>query len=172
MPAKPISNDINCACGYNLRGLPINGNCPECGLPVLRRVRFRTAAASTPEGIHAREEQRRRLREAVADSPYRPEAFLLVLDVLQYAVRVIDQPGVHMTGQRFCELFCEYISKKFPTETRAIYHLASLGIDGSEDVGRIIFRMVETGRLNAAGTDSIDDFKNVFTLSNVYARTK
>jgi len=103
--------------------------------------------------MRAREEQRRCLRAAITGSPYRAEAFLLVLDVLQYAVRLEDQPGVHVTGHRFCELFCEYISKKFPTETRAIYYLASLGIDGSEDIGRIIFRMVETGRLNATATD-------------------
>jgi len=30
--------------------------------------------------------------------------------------------------------------------------------------------MVETGRLNATATDSIEDFKNVFTLGNVYAK--
>jgi len=33
--AESIANDVVCRkCGYNLRGLPQNGHCPECGTPI------------------------------------------------------------------------------------------------------------------------------------------
>lgn len=35
----PIEEDTNCVrCGYNLRGLDLNGQCPECGTAVMRSV--------------------------------------------------------------------------------------------------------------------------------------
>src|SRR3954467_12086294 len=36
-PAAPlVTGDTQCArCGYNLRSLPVNGRCSECGLPVV-----------------------------------------------------------------------------------------------------------------------------------------
>ncbi len=41
-PANPtvVGRGIACAgCGYSLEGLPIGGNCPECGMPVERSLR-------------------------------------------------------------------------------------------------------------------------------------
>lgn len=35
-----VEQDLPClVCGYNLRALPVLGNCPECGSPVLRSIR-------------------------------------------------------------------------------------------------------------------------------------
>ena len=36
---EPISSDLHClVCGYNLRGLTPDRNCPECGLHVQRTL--------------------------------------------------------------------------------------------------------------------------------------
>lgn len=40
-PLFTIMRSIGCAsCGYDLRGLPLSGRCPECGRPVLESVRI------------------------------------------------------------------------------------------------------------------------------------
>lgn len=39
-PPQFVSEDRRCGgCGYNLKGLPNSGNCPECGRPIARRRR-------------------------------------------------------------------------------------------------------------------------------------
>jgi hypothetical protein len=36
---QSISTDLPCECGYNLRGLLLNGKCPECGTDVIEALR-------------------------------------------------------------------------------------------------------------------------------------
>jgi acyl carrier protein len=46
MAAGVIAGDVAClACGYNLRGLPPFGNCPECGTPAAYEAQIRRALA-------------------------------------------------------------------------------------------------------------------------------
>lgn len=57
--APPIPDDVPCtACGYNLRGLPCVGRCPECGAgvaPSLGAHRARAAPLPPPDARWARQ---------------------------------------------------------------------------------------------------------------------
>lgn len=39
-----IDEDLICRCGYNLRGLPPSGKCPECGTPIHNAIATRQSA--------------------------------------------------------------------------------------------------------------------------------
>ncbi len=38
VPQPPADNGVCVRCGYNLRGVPADGNCPECGLGIARSL--------------------------------------------------------------------------------------------------------------------------------------
>ncbi|MEX0776194.1 MAG: hypothetical protein WD042_10845 [Phycisphaeraceae bacterium] len=47
-----LTQDVYCLkCDYNLRGLPLNGTCMECGTPVARSLHGRTLRASDPRWL-------------------------------------------------------------------------------------------------------------------------
>jgi serine/threonine protein kinase len=60
-PASPVQDGrVNClSCGYDLRELPRDQNCPECGTPIERTMRGNLLIFSTPEHL-------RKLRRGVS----------------------------------------------------------------------------------------------------------
>src|SRR5947207_9448973 len=103
--AAVIEVDLSCnACTYNLRSLPLDGRCPECGELVyhtaVRDVRFHADAVYT-----ARSERFRALAES---SGYPVDAFMVVQDVLQKALaahwRALFVPPATLCDEflRFC----------------------------------------------------------------------
>ncbi len=47
--SRSVSNDLPCnSCGYNLRGLPSGGRCPECGTEVARSLRGDLLSVAEP----------------------------------------------------------------------------------------------------------------------------
>ena len=48
-PTGTVINERQCVgCGYNLRGLPVGGRCPECGMPIASESRFDEPLAHSP----------------------------------------------------------------------------------------------------------------------------
>ena len=85
----PVRGDHQCIhCYYNLRGLTLDHNGPECGRPVLDSVRLvmRPPPPKTPAEAAALADMGARLRAAVKGSEYPVEAFSFVLGVFRYAM--------------------------------------------------------------------------------------
>ena len=166
--AHPILEDHECVhCYYNLRGLTLAHNCPECGRPVVESVRLVMTASppQTAEQAAAVADMGARLWRAVKGSGYPVEAFSFVIGALRYAFRARPD-GVD--ARDVCQAVREYAAVRLGGTSGAIARLAEWNIRRSEDVGRIIFRMVDTGRIQASPGDSPEQFEGLFTLEDLF----
>ena len=167
--AAPITTDAFChACRYNLRGLTLDARCPECGEPVTNSVRL-TVRLPSP-GDATQDEQRRQLIErlhaaaAIAGCP--GDAVMLVFLAMQYVARR-DGPR-NFRARTICAAVRDYARYAFGGEGGATLELASRAIHDSDDVGRIVFGMVQAQLYRAETGDSPDDFHGLFTLETLF----
>lgn len=92
------------------------------------------------------------------DRRYARDAYIFVSEALGYTVRKSGRQG-HVSGRELCRGLCEYALEQFGRLARTV--LASWGVRRSEDVGEIVFNMVEAGLLRKTDEDSRDDFVGV-----------
>jgi uncharacterized repeat protein (TIGR04138 family) len=169
----PIRDDHECIhCYYNLRGLTLDHNCPECGRPVLDSLRLviRPPAPRTREELAEFAERGAQLRAAIKGSEYPVEAFSFMLGAIRYAL-LRQGPGGGGAGAReICDAVRDYGRLRLNGESGAVRRLGEWKIHRSEDVGRIIFRMAETGRVRLSPGDTPEEFAGLFTLENLFDR--
>jgi uncharacterized repeat protein (TIGR04138 family) len=165
-----ITDDHECVhCGYNLRSLTFDHNCPECGRPVLESVRLvmKRMPPRTPQERKAWEDDAAQLRAAIKGSGYPPDAFVFVIGATRYAF-LTKAVGASITARDVCDAVRDYARLRLGGAHAATLRLSDWKIFRSEDVGRIIFRMVETGRLRASPEDSPEQFNGLFTLETLF----
>lgn len=157
--------DFPCAgCGYNLRGLPAQYDCPECGRPTPA-----AALRAAEEALVASGEATpgpATLDAVAARCGYDVAAVQLVLDA---AVTGIDDvrssnPYVtHLNAGQLVDFFLDRVREEFSgRESRCGAALNGWGVRGSEDVGRIVFALAEGGWLGKAEHDGEGDFDDLF----------
>jgi uncharacterized repeat protein (TIGR04138 family) len=89
------------------------------------------------------------------DRRYARDAYIFVSEALQYTVQKAGHAG-HVSGRALCEGLCEYALSQFGRLARTV--LKSWGIRQSEDVGEIVFNMVDSGLLRKTDEDRREDF--------------
>ncbi len=89
------------------------------------------------------------------DPRYARDAYVFVSEALQYTVEKMGRPG-HVTGQALCQGLCDYALDQFGRLARAV--LESWGVRRPEDVGEIVFNMVDVGLLRKTDEDRREDF--------------
>ena len=106
---------------------------------------------------HGQPEKRGRTPGAVLqrDRRYSRDAYVFVSEALQYTVEKLGRPG-HVTGQALCRGLCEYALDQFGRLARSV--LESWGLRRAEDIGEIVFNMVEVGLLRKTDEDRREDF--------------
>ncbi|MEP0844408.1 MAG: hypothetical protein HRF43_17045 [Phycisphaerae bacterium] len=75
----------------------------------------------------------------------------------------------HVTGQQLCFAIRDVALQRWGLMARAV--LARWNITRTEDIGAIVFALVNNGWLQKQPTDSIDDFKDVFSFDEAFDRT-
>ncbi len=102
-----------------------------------------------------------RIRET--EPRYRREAYGFVVAALGLTVqalpaeRLSDPERRHLSGRELLRGVVDLGRREFGLLAPLVFR--EWGIHGSEDVGRIVFRLVECGELSARPEDTLDDFR-------------
>lgn len=111
-----------------------------------------------------------KVRELCREHPeYRADAYFFVADAVRFTVdrarRGGDAPR-HVTGRELLDGFRELALGRFGPLTLDV--VLDWGLLRSEDVGAVVFRMVEHGLLGANEQDSPEDFADGFDFETAF----
>ena len=169
----PITADVPCVrCGYNLRTLDTGGKCPECGTDVIKSA---GALFRGDCGIKSKvlgELQEAYLSAVAVGHPYTAQAFKIVLLAYYDAARAIaflrNSPlpeEFHLDAEYVCRAILTWARRHFPAPGEAALIFNENGIRRSEDVGNIMFIMVDAGIVIRSPHDKPEDFAGLFVTA-------
>ncbi len=105
------------------------------------------------------------------DPRYRPEAYLFVLDALEFTTKMLQKTAKagkerHVGGRELTEGLRHFALQEFgPMSLRV---LASWGLNRTEDFGEIVFNLVESGKLRKTEEDSRRDFADGYDFQEAF----
>ncbi len=99
------------------------------------------------------------------DPRYKAEAYAFVRDGLDFTVRRLESPR-HISGQELLAGIRDFALEEFGPMSRTL--LAEWGITRTEDVGEVVFNMVETGLLGKTDEDRREDFADGFDFDQAF----
>ena len=106
------------------------------------------------------------------DPRYKREAYLFLRESLEYTQKIMGRPTSeevrHVTGRDLLEGIRRYSLEQFGPMVPTV--LGEWGIHNCEDVGEIVFNMVDASLLAKTDTDSRADFKGVYDFDEVFAK--
>jgi len=108
------------------------------------------------------------LQSILAHDPrYTAGAYTFVRDGLDYTVRRLEKPR-HVSGQELLEGIREFAIEEFGPMAKTI--LNGWGIERTEDIGEIVFNMIETGLLGKTESDSRADFADGYDFNEAFCK--
>ena len=108
---------------------------------------------------------------------YHRNAYLFVFSSLQYtqeklsrtAAHVLNEDEAHISGQELCQGFRELALQKFGLLTKTV--LYQWGVRSTEDIGRIVFELIERGEMRKTERDQLSDFFDVYDFEEALDRS-
>ena len=104
---------------------------------------------------------------AEASGRYRPAAFLFVLRSIEHCRRRLERAG-HVTGRELLESARQVAIEEYGPMAKSV--LNHWGVETTEDIGRIVFLMVENDLLSKTDEDRLDDFCDGFDFESEFVR--
>ncbi|UCC48177.1 MAG: hypothetical protein JSV41_12005 [Gemmatimonadota bacterium] len=98
---------------------------------------------------------------------YSDAAYLFVLSALQYAIDQLDEPR-HITGQELAEGCRDLAIERFGPMARTV--LEHWGIHSTDDMGAIVYALIDCHVLIKQDSDSREDFRDVFDFDEAFDR--
>lgn len=96
---------------------------------------------------------------------FHPRSYVFVLQALHSVIQSLDEPR-HITGRELTEGVRELAIGQYGPLARTV--LEHWGIHETEDVGRVVFAMVEQGILVKEDDDDPQDFENLFDFEEAF----
>ena len=106
------------------------------------------------------------------DPRYLPDAYYFIREALDFAVRMHKKPteGVlrHVSAAELLEGIRVYALQEYGPMTLTV--LQSWGLTCTEDIGEVVFNLVESGKLGRTENDRKEDFGGGYDFASVFAR--
>ncbi|OGH56115.1 MAG: hypothetical protein A3G34_12790 [Candidatus Lindowbacteria bacterium RIFCSPLOWO2_12_FULL_62_27] len=96
----------------------------------------------------------------------RPQALGFVLSALDTSLRGLRQRR-HISGQELCKAVRDLAAREYGLMVREV--LNAWGIDSTETIGRIVFALVDAGKMTKTDEDTLADFSNVFDFEEAFS---
>ena len=96
---------------------------------------------------------------------FHARSYIFVLQALHWVIQSLDAPR-HVTGQELAEGVRQLALERFGPMARTV--LEHWGIHDTDDVGRVVFAMVEQGILIKQDGDNPEDFADVFDFEEAF----
>ena len=96
---------------------------------------------------------------------FHARSYIFVLQSLHWVIQSLDTPR-HVTGKELAEGVRELALERFGPMARTV--LEHWGIHDTDDVGRVVFAMVEQGILIKQDGDQPEDFADVFDFEEAF----
>ena len=101
------------------------------------------------------------------DRRYSRDAYVFVSESLGYTVQKLGRKG-HVAGRELCEGLRDHALEQYGRLARVV--LESWGVRSSEDIGNLVFNMVEAGLLRKTEEDRREDFRGVLDFEEAFER--
>jgi uncharacterized repeat protein (TIGR04138 family) len=100
------------------------------------------------------------------DPRFRAEAFTFVLESLDFTIGRRGKGRKHVSGPELLEGFRDFAINTFGLLARAV--LSEWGITRTDDVGEIVFLMIEEDLLQKTADDRREDFCGVYDFADAF----
>src|SRR5689334_12152062 len=113
------------------------------------------------------------LDSIVASDPrYQSDAYVFLRDALDFTTKQQKKTkGAsvrHVAGPELLEGVRQYALREFGPMVMTV--LSYWGVHSCEDIGNMVFNLIEAGIFGKTEEDSIEDFKNVYDFGEVFVK--
>ena len=107
------------------------------------------------------------IREIVRREPrYRVEAYAFLLEALDFTIGRRGKGKKHVSGAELMDGFRDLAVTQFGFLARAV--LSEWGITTTDDVGEMVFRLIEEDLLQKTADDRREDFHALFDFADAF----
>jgi uncharacterized repeat protein (TIGR04138 family) len=107
-----------------------------------------------------------------SDPRYQREAYIFLRDALDFTTKQQKKAkGTtvrHVSGPELLEGVRQYALKEFGPMVITVFD--SWGIRATEDVGHMVFNLINAGIFGKTDEDSINDFKNIYDFQEAFVK--
>ena len=99
------------------------------------------------------------------DHRYPLQAYGFLLTTLNDAISRLEKPR-HISGQELAEGFRRFALDQFGPMTLAV--LEAWNLHATEDVGAVVFNLIDVGLLNKTAEDRLEDFSQLYSFQEAF----